>query len=191
MKRHSPIMGAIWVFLFSLAVMGCQNESPTNNTQAANAVTVSPMNQAPLMIKPTIIDSLLGKVVQLVLPGKGATLQIRSTILTIRPGALQLPTLVTFSMWNVTPPRGLRDAPNRVFSFFPHGLLFGTPSTLVVPFAELGVTRQNAAGLACYYYNELTRKYERQPTTIDYNNEVFIVQLNHFSQYAFGRLNKN
>ncbi len=190
MRGSLSTVVAMCLLAVSIAVIGCHNESPTTGLQTDSKQAAVSSSKISIAAPSPILDSLLGQVVQLVLPGQGAALQIRSTILTIRPGALRLPTLVTFSMWKSTPPRGLRDAPKRVFSFFPHGLVFGTPSTLVVPFAELEVTQRSAAGLACYYYNELTRKYERQPTTIDYKNSVFIVQLSHFSQYAFGRLNK-
>lgn len=181
--------GMMMLLLLGFAIIGCQKESAVNSVEQNSKSNASPMTgQTPAVNGITVLDTLLGEVIKLVIPANGATLQVRTCTFNIQPGALTLPTLISFSLWKQTPPPGLKNAPDKVFKFFPGGLVFSRPSVLIVPFSELGIESKEAQKLMCYWYDELARRYVPQPTHADMEGRRFIVKIKHFSQYAFGRV---
>ncbi|MEO8168776.1 MAG: hypothetical protein ABI623_11045 [bacterium] len=184
------VVSTIVLCMLVLGMLGCQDNS--GFTVANQGVSLAATgNSHPADEKTGLIGDLLGKLLGSVLKLvglNGGTLQIRATTFVIPSGALTSPTTISYSLWDATPPRGLTNAANRLFKFTPEGTTFSSNCTLTVPFAELNLGRTDPRTMICYYYNERTRSYEAQPTTVDMANQKFVVKIRHFSQYAFGRV---
>ncbi|MBM2840470.1 MAG: hypothetical protein HW412_998 [Bacteroidetes bacterium] len=119
----------------------------------------------------------------------GGTLSLFCSIITFPAGALRDSTLVSFRITTGVTPVGLPGATDQVFDFEPEGIVFQVPVTLRVSFADAGINEEEdkVAPLRCYYFNPTTSAWEPQPTAIDWQSQLFVVTLSHFSRYAFGR----
>jgi hypothetical protein len=171
----------VWIVALALAA-GC-------NTNVANAP-----NEPNTLSEDTKVDrgftndvfcaNLRINVSGLVTPTLGGIVRLSSSSLTILPGAVNASVIVTWELRVVTPP-GLEGALKRVYEFGPDGTQFNTPAVLRVSFSDAGLGINDARQYRFYYWNGAA--WEAQPTQVDMQNRQFIVQLNHFSAYAFGR----
>lgn len=162
-----------------LPLMGChENSSGTDS--------ITGLQTGPSLEKDG--DDLIGMDVKNI-SRLGGTMLVSKTTLVVPPRAVYRTYQCTFKLYAKMPPDGLRNALKRVYDFGPEGLEFERPSTLTVPFDDTDLGTADPSLLKCYYYNTSRRRYEEQPTIVDRANRRFIVAINHFSQYAFGRVN--
>ncbi len=185
---HSRLLASCLIVLSLF--LGCHHDgepsAPLERTGAAAQVNNGPVtDQLDALSLP---DSLVGFSVSLVKPLFGATLNVATTSFTVPSGAVLAPQWISYTVVRKTPPPGMLDMPRRVFRFHPDGLVFLRPCQLIVPFDELELGAIDPSTLTCCYYNPVTLTYEPQPTVVDLQGRRFIVQINHFSQYGFGRL---
>lgn len=194
MRSTMTFVSTMLLCVIALGVVGCQQDSSiTNVDQSAKVVSTGggqPADEKTGLVGGLIgvLDKLLGEVTRLVLPGEGAILSVRTTSFEIPAGAITTKKVISYSLWDATPQPGLTNAAKRLFKFGPEGTTFNKLCTMIVPFSELNLGNIDPRTIICYYYNEGTRHYEAQPTTVDLQNQRFIVKISHFSQYAFGRL---
>ncbi len=118
----------------------------------------------------------------------GGTMRVSSTTLVVPAGAVDWKYKCTFKLYAMMPPAGLANALKRVYDFGPEGTQFQIGATLTVPFSDTDLGSGDPTLLKCYYYNTRTGRYEVQETIVDTFNKRFLVVINHFSQYAFGRV---
>lgn len=124
----------------------------------------------------------------LITPADGGTFNILRSSLSAPPGAVTTPTPVSLDI-TVCVPEGLPNGLDRVYDFLPEGTIFQIPVTFRVAFEDAGLEVEDTyPGLIkFYYFNPSTNLWEVQPTQVDWENQQFVVQLNHFSRYGFGR----
>ncbi|MEK9136254.1 MAG: hypothetical protein AAB393_03960 [Bacteroidota bacterium] len=171
----------IWIATLAL-VAGC-------NTNIANAPSASNVTSEFTTVDRGFTNDVFStnlriNVRGLVTPTLGGIVRLSSSSLTILPGAVNTSVLVTWELRVVTPP-GLEGALKRVYEFGPDGTQFNIPAILRVSFLDAGLGVNDARQYRFYYWNGAA--WEAQPTQVDMQNRQFIVQLNHFSAYAFGR----
>lgn len=169
------------VFTIAAVLSGCDTKQDV--TEPASTFATEPIAKA-FQSEP---DTLIGAEVKLIQPLQGGTFAFGACTFEIPPNALLTPTLITAELRDAQPPAGLKDAPRRVFRFFPHGLLFQRNAILHVSFEALGIDARSAYDFRCYYYNEATLRYEPIRTRVDIAGRRYIVFIRHFSMYAFGR----
>lgn len=185
------LVAARSLVFFAIVVMGCQKETiGTLEPEAAVTDAIENQQESDFETETAVKDTLLGEDSKLITPIDGGTLQIRSSKLTVPPGALALPTTIIFRILTIDPPKGIRNALKRVITFSPDGLVFLRPCTLEINAQELGGDlASNKRALTCFYYNPLTQRYQPQATAFkNENGGKYIVTINHFSAYAFGRV---
>jgi hypothetical protein len=189
----------IWMVMLAI-VAGCQRDSSTNPAEPSSSVQVAPtkVDSAPTLsgneessfgtsgLLPIrgLLRGITQTVTRLVTPILGGTLNLSHSSLVVQPLAVLTPTLVRFSM-TAEAPEGLPGALPEVYDFFPEGLNFLVPSTLYVSFTDAGLGNGNPYEYTFYYFNGTT--WEPQPTEVDMQHHQFVVNLHHFSRYAFGR----
>jgi len=133
-----------------------------------------------------LLRRVLGIVTGLVTPSNGGTLDLLHSRFVVPPNAVTRTTRIAWVLRAETPD-GLPGALNRVYDFGPEGLVFQVPGTLYVSFGDAGLGNNNPNLYTFYYFNEATQNWEPQPTAVDVGNNRFVVTLQHFSRYAFGR----
>ncbi len=190
MMQMRRMLGVALVLTLVFAVWGCQDDTTT--TPGSQPVTgqklATARNSDTLII--ILPDSVLGVDTKLILPLVGGTLNVRACAFQVPAGALLTPLALRFELVANQPPKGLNDACNRIFKFGPDFTTFERTCILTVPFDELGLDQKDPSKFACYYYNVARRRYEIQPTSVDVTNRRYQVKVNHFSQYAFGRVDE-
>jgi len=196
MVTINRILPQLRIWLLALLVVSCQADlvdAPDQSLSKGGSETEITATQdaelqagGPGAVPQVCFRRLLGRVTALVTPLNGGTLSIQSSRLVIPPYAVVAPTLVTWEL-RVESPEDLTEPLNRIYEFWPDGLVFLVPITLDVSFTDAGLGGRDPNQYRCYYYNELSQSWEPQPTTVDVANRRFVVTLNHFSRYAFGR----
>ena len=191
----------LWFFLLLFLIGGCQSGSPTSpviqdapndhgllQSEAENTVSRSENRTTgeDLFVIRNLLGGRVKSVVGLVTPLLGGTLNLSKSRLVVPPLAVLIPTLVNFSIITAAP-EGLPGALNRVYEFSPDGLIFLLPSSLYISFSDAGVGNEDPSLYRFYYFNESQNRWESQPTQVDMSHGQYIVTLNHFSRYAFGR----
>ncbi len=78
---------------------------------------------------------------------------------------------------------GLLD---KIYNFYTKGNLDNAQVTIKYDLNEINKKGLNEDNLTLYYFNEITKKLEKVPTTIDKNNQTISSTLNHFSKYVIG-----
>jgi hypothetical protein len=185
---------ALFVFI---VMVGCDSDgtsgivSPNTDSPALSKLS---LGEAGAEIDPLfnpvdedrIVPDLLGVVCGVVTPESGGTLMLSYSRLVIPSGAVTGNTLVGWAQLNQTP-ADLPGALPRTYVFAPHGLSFLVSCKAYISFFDAGLGLQNPHQVKLYYYNESTGKWEPQETRVNILTMQFIVTLNHFSRYAFGR----
>jgi hypothetical protein len=122
----------------------------------------------------------------LVTPLKGGSFSILHSSFSVPAGALHDTTVVSLTM-TIALPEGLPNALPRVYEFGPEGTQFTSPATFSVAFEDIGNASADVyPGLIVFkYFDKKTKTWVPQPTQVDWTNQRFIVQLTHFSRYAF------
>lgn len=135
-----------------------------------------------------IIVDTTWRAIGIITPESGGALDILRSSFSAPPGAVSAPTLISLDI-TVATPQGLPNGLERVYDFFPEGTTFQIPVTLRVAFEDAGLEVEDTyPGLIkFYYFNPSTNAWEVQPTQVDWENQQFVVQMNHFSRYGFGR----
>jgi hypothetical protein len=179
----NPIRNAacLFAFAFVFAISGCGNKHEI--TEPATSSAGRRVEKAAL----SDLDTLIAEEAKFIQPLEGGTFALGACSFEIPPGALSLPALITAELRDALPPPGLKDAPRRVFRFFPAGLQFQRSAILYVSFDALGIDDRSAYGFRCYYYNAATQQHEAAKTRVDFAGRRYIVFLQHFSMYTFGR----
>jgi len=177
----------ILIIAVTAFISSCDHEGgyPTSINSPVEETTISSMsiNGGSSELRAT---NLLGRAQGLVLPLVGGTIPLLDSRFEAPPLAVSLPTLVTWDIFAQTP-AGLASALPRVYNFYPHLLIFLVPTTVSVSFANAGLGANNPDEYTFYYFNQGSGEWEPQPTTVDIENQRFIVTLHHFSRYAFAR----
>ncbi len=78
---------------------------------------------------------------------------------------------------------GLLD---KVFNFYSNGTFTSAEIKIKYNIDEITKKGLNEDKLSLYYFNEETKKLDKVNTTVDKENKVLIVTLNHFSKYVIG-----
>jgi len=172
---------------FTLLWTSCDpgSHSPTSADLAKNSSSIS---EAASDGGPAekITTRLLGRRHGIILPLLGGTISLLQSVFVAPPGAVTLPTVVTWEIF-ADRPTDLPFALNRVYNFYPHLLHFLIPTTVSISFVDAGLGTNDPNEYTFYYFNELSGEWEPQPTSVDIENQRFIVTLHHFSRYAFAR----
>jgi hypothetical protein len=129
---------------------------------------------------------LLGSATKLVFPVLGGTLRLLHSTLVLLPGSLSNPVAVSWSI-EYDEPTGLTEALPRTYRFSPEGLVFQIPAKAFISFEDAGLGKRNPYAYTFYYFNESTRTWEKQETQVNLLLHQYVVTMNHFSRYAFGR----
>lgn len=178
----NPIRTAVYLFVFAyvVATSGCSDQ---------HGISESPTSSAGQRMEKSIaeLDTLIAEGINFIHPLVGGTVSLAGSSLEIPSDALLVPTMISAELRDAQPPAGLKEAPRRVFRFFPAGLQFQRNAFLYVAFDDIGIDDRSAYAFRCYYYNEATNQYEVQKTRVDFANRRYIVFIQHFSMYAFGR----
>lgn len=116
----------------------------------------------------------------------GGVLNLLNSNIAFAPEALEQSTQISFSM-RIQAPVGLPGALPRIYEFGPEGTTFKYPAILSVSFQDAGLTMPTEAMMYFYYHDEVNNQWIRQETQMDVANRRFVVRLEHFSRYAFGR----
>jgi hypothetical protein len=196
MGNYRGILSKLSVWLIAALLFGsCQSDlvenspvQPLQHSEAKTAVSgrANEAHFATEGLPDGLIGQLLGRITRLVTPLLGGVLPIRDSRLEIPPLAVLSPLLVTWELRMETPV-GLTDPLSRTYEFWPNGYLFLRSITLRVSFADAGLGDRDPSQYRFFYYNEVSRSWEPQPTVVDMANQQFVVTLGHFSRYAFGR----
>lgn len=122
----------------------------------------------------------------LVTPQSGGSLSILHSSFSVPAGAVHDTTLVSLTV-TAALPQDLPNALPRVYEFGPEGTQFSSATTFSVAFDDAGYTTSDVyPGLIVFkYFDRTTNTWVPQPTQVDWTNHRFIVQLSHFSRYAF------
>ena len=121
-----------------------------------------------------------------VTPNEEEEVEVLSSKFIVKAHGVSAPTVIRWEV-DAENPIGLGGGVNRVHQFSPEGLHFNVPSKWYVSFDDAGIGNMNPSLYRCYYYNEDTGNWEPQETTVDLQHNRFVVTINHFSRYAFGR----
>ena len=129
-------------------------------------------------------------VIGTVSPTEGGRLDLFQSSLDVPPGAVNSTRTIAFQMYEEMP-EGLPNALGRIYEFYPDNTQFQVPVTLTVSFADAGHSRnmkdEDPFGIQFYYFDEANNLWIAQPTMVDRVNQRFVVELSHFSRYAFAR----
>lgn len=106
--------------------------------------------------------------------------------LVVPPNAVDTTTQINFTLIEELP-QGLNQPLNRGYYFSPDAFTFLRSCTLYVSFMDANLGTNDPSLYRFWYHNEVTNNWEPQPTSVDVNRQEFIVLLEHFSRYAFGR----
>lgn len=101
-------------------------------------------------------------------------------------GDIPSSTIDTFKNSTFKEMDGLLDT---VYNFYTSGEIESAKVTIPYSLEEISTQGLNEDNLTLYYFNEKTKELEAMPTTVDKNNKVIIVALNHFSKYVLGDKN--
>ncbi len=179
MNLNKVVSALFAALLFGiLPLMGCHENSPVTDSVTGLQTGTSMEKDGGNLIGVDVKD-----ISQL-----GGTMKVSQTILVVPARAVDWTYKCTFRLYAMLPPAGLASALKRVYDFGPEGTEFALPAILTVPFSDTDLGTADPSLLKCYYYNTSTRRYEVQATIVDRVNKKFIVEINHFSQYAFGRV---
>jgi hypothetical protein len=119
----------------------------------------------------------------------GATLNLLNSSLVVPPGAVNATTDLTFTIM-ASMPQDLPNALGRIFEFGPDGTVFQVPITLSLAFSDAGHSGRSRElyNIRFYYFDEINDTWmPEQDPQIDWANRRLIVELSHFSRYAFAR----
>lgn len=126
----------------------------------------------------------------LITPLDGGTLNLLSSSFSVEPGAIASPTMVTFTIIE-DEPTGLGNPIPRIYEFGPEGTTFSTPAVMTIDYADAGYDRFDDIDEVTYLYyfdpDQSGGTWVRQPQPVERSDEGFVVELHHFSRYAFGR----
>lgn len=81
---------------------------------------------------------------------------------------------------------GLLD---KVYNFYSDGTIKSATVKIKYDLNEITTQGLSEDGLTLYYFNETTKQLEEIPTTVDKENKLIIVTLEHFSKYVIGDKN--
>jgi hypothetical protein len=128
-------------------------------------------------------------VIQIVTRNEGGRLDLFRSNLNVAPGAFDQTRTIAFQMQHQTP-EDLPYAWERVYEFLPDQSQFQAPVTLSVSFADAG--RSGISGklfnIKLYHFDESTSRWVlERDAQIDWVNKRVVVELTHFSRYAFAR----
>jgi len=194
MKRMFPQL-TVWLLaamlLGSCQIDGVDISGPGTPDNMSEAPVIVPDNsivaqRSDGVLADVVLNRLLGRVTRLVTPLLGGTLPILNSSLVVPPFAVLTPLLATWEL-RVETPVGLSDPLSRIYEFWPDGTIFLRSTSLNVSFVDAGLGSRNPYDYRCYYFNEQTGSWEVQPTIVDMQNQRFVVTIDHFSRYAFGR----
>lgn len=132
-----------------------------------------------------VLDTLW-TITGLISPQYGGTLHLLNSSLVVAPGALLSTT--NFS-WTIASrvPQGLPGALRREYEFGPEGTTFQIPVNVYISFADAALEGNDPYQFQFYYYDPESNAWVIQSRKVDLTNERFVVRLQHFSRYAFGR----
>ncbi len=184
------------IALFALvALTGCDSDRTMDIVSPGTDSPVSPKLGLPgLEVDPTfnpldedrIDEGVFGVTNGIVTTDSGGTLLISESTLEIPAGAVPGNMLVGWAMVDQAP-TDLGDPLPRTYIFAPHGIHFLVPVRLYVSFNDAGLFQKNPHSYSMYYYDESTGLWEKVDTRVNLATQQFVVTLNHFSRYAFGR----
>jgi hypothetical protein len=137
------------------------------------------------LLRIPVLDTLW-TTTRFILPEVGGSLELLNSLLVVDPGALEIPTTIS---WTIAArvPVGLNGALPREYEFGPDGTTFRSPVTAYVAFDDAGLESNDPYLYQFYYFEPLSQTWIVQPSKVDLTNQRFVFQLGHFSRYAFGR----
>ena len=176
---------------------GCQSDGTTDIVSSGSDSPVSSkqwpgrcgLGEDPLfnpLNEDRFIPDLIDVATGVVTPDSGGTLVISQSSVVIPAGAVTGNVMVAWAMLDRTPP-DLPDALPRTYIFAPHGINFLVPIKVYISFDDAGLGQGTPFWTKFYCFNESTGVWEEQETRYNLFSKQFIVTLNHFSRYAFGR----
>jgi hypothetical protein len=134
----------------------------------------------------SVVVDTLWTVSGMIDPVSGGVLHLLNSSLVVPPGAVANTMMLTFTISATVPP-GLPNACARILEFSPDGTTFQVPATLRVSPYDLGFEGQGDEPIYLYFFDETSATWKRQPNVVERINNEFVVQLFHFSRYAFAR----
>ncbi|MCK5124693.1 MAG: hypothetical protein KAR42_00410 [candidate division Zixibacteria bacterium] len=164
-------LGAIFLLLLSIILFSGCSKSPVGNTDTNSGIRL--LSRVPADGTAFKILNLYSE--QIISASEGGRLELYDVILDIPAGAVDNDTLFSISIPDVN-----------VFynEFGTSGLVFNVPVTVTMSYRDADLSGIDVSTIRIAYLNEATGTYEDINCQIDYNNQVVIAELYHFSAYG-------